>query len=261
MIVLREALNTRYINNSMSGKMRIVLNEAMDSGDTVDFAGCRLGPESALALNEYYGKVVMVNSEEPLLHKALENNFIVKTEVLEAYEEFPIKSEINLKETFDLISNLPRNAKLMPKWSSVSNKPVYATILLMMARPDIDWDIRNVSKQVFSYIRNQWCSFAEPHDAYWELNAPNTVSRYRHPETGKFGDDLDGWMTESIFVRRRTVIPREFSTVTLFGPDKEIPAEWVQVVKECISKLKDPVVPVRKKGKTIRHFVDLRKDI
>ena len=73
-VVLSEAMQTRYIINALNGRFEKIMNSCVANGCTVDLVGCKFGPSCAAMLHDYFGKVNIINSREKELNAILENN-------------------------------------------------------------------------------------------------------------------------------------------------------------------------------------------
>ena len=133
-----------------------------------------------------------------------------------------------------MIRNLP-TGKYTPIISSTDIGQRAGLIMLIMGRPDIEFDIRKYSMDIFAFVRDGWVSSAESHDSYYELITPDVVRRDRTPDN-KFGAIYYGFMTEAEFCSKRTVLPIEFGNsqiINLSNPG--VSDEWTPTVNKCIS--------------------------
>ena len=55
MVLLSEAIGTKYIINKIDKRLRVTLESLI--GQEVDLSGCRFGPECADILKTFYGKI------------------------------------------------------------------------------------------------------------------------------------------------------------------------------------------------------------
>lgn len=260
-VLLKDLMNTCYMINALNGRFTNVLNKCIDDNVTVDLAHCRFGPSCALILKEYYGKVDFCNSEDNNLDKLLKDNNLTAKTIIEDYPILSIKGIEDISTYIDMVNDLPMNSKYTIELGLTSAVDKATLVLLMMTRPDIEYDLRSCSMDVFDFVRDMWVSSAEHHNSYYELIAPNVVRRNPNAQ-GKFGDDTYGWYQEDYFIRNRKVLPVEFGNTQIIKLDSSstVSDEWFPVVEKCLNLFetimkKNERVP----GKTLRNFLTFRE--
>ena len=151
-VKLHEVIGTRYIISTIKDRLRTVLNEQLDKGNDVDLAGCKFGPDSVRVMQEFYGKIKFLNTEDAELQVLLDNNWDVVANPDEEYEVLDI-SEFNKDNWTDKIENLPTGSYKI-KISLVDHTQAVIALLLIMARPDVEFDISDCSTKIVSLITN-----------------------------------------------------------------------------------------------------------
>ena len=254
-------MGTRYIIQSLTKRFTECLEMCKVNGYTVDLNGCRLSPDCASIMYGYYESVDFCNSENEDLDKILKSNCEAARQVLEEYPTLDITGVKDLDKVIELAQTLPNGAKYKPMLKLSDIKSKASLVLLIMMRPDIEFDIRECAADVFSFVREIWISSATAHDTYQELIAPNITTREK-TSNGTFGSNSYGFFKEYHFIRCRQVLPIEFgnSQIIKLG-DKEGPdEEWLGVINKCIDILEVPKETKRIAGKTVKDFLTFRED-
>ena len=260
-VLLKEAMNTRYIINSLNGAFRNICNSCEEQGDTLDLADCKFGPECASILRDYCGKFEIINSTDTKLNEILANNAMVVGQATIAYEPFSIDRNVTIDWVIARIQDLPQGAQYTVNISLTETKCKAALVLLIMARPDIEWDIRQCASDVYDFVRESWLVNAESHDCYYELVAPHTISRkVNNPSERLFGAVDYGFMSEREFVSRRTVLPYEFGNSQIVRLGEKILEEWRSTAEKCINVFDNASTEKRIRGNTTRNFLTFRGD-
>lgn len=260
-VLLREMMQTRFMIQSLTGRFTDCLERCKANGDTVDLNGCRLGPDCANIMYRYYPTVDFCNSEDDYLDSVLKSNCEAARQTPEEYEELDLTGANDLDIFMTLVNSLPTGAKYNPKvsLSNVCNKAVL--ILLIMSRPDVEFDIRSCAADIFEFVRDLWVSSAEHHDEYWELIAPNITVRSVN-ENGLYGNQDYGFMKERDFIRARKVLPIEFGNSQIIKLDagQRVSDEWYAVVEKCLNVFDTANQTKRIPGKTVKDFLTFRED-
>lgn len=259
-VLLTDLMHTRYIINSLSGAFRATMEQCVSNGDIVDLAGCRFGPECAWILRSYHDKLDMQNSEDASLDALLKHNRQISTSAVQDYEILTIKGTQTLDTYLNLAKQLPEGSRYTVRINLSSVLDRATVILLIMTRPDIEFDIRQCASDVFDFVRDLWLINAKPHEAYYELLPPNTVLRQRS-DNGQFGDDSYGWYREDTFIHSRIVLPREFGNSQIIklgsgSPDEE----WYPTVEKCLNVFQAVSRSVRTPGKVLRNYLTFREE-
>ena len=258
-IKLMDELGTRYIINSLSGALSTVLQSASVNGDTVDLYGCRLGPDAALTIKGYYKTVDFVNTEDPYLDGVLKNNCVRSREEPEEYEVLDLQNVRSIEVYLNLAKELPTGARLKPVVSLSKLIDKVTLILLIMTRPDIEFDIRSCASDIYDYVRDAWLSSASHHDKYYELIPPDTVLRLPD-ENGYFGCIGYGFQRETSFIRNRQVLPWEFGNTPIIEIGRgSVSEEWRPVVEKCLDSFESSYAE-RKSGKVLRNLLTFREE-
>lgn len=259
MIVLTAELGTKYIINSLTGSLRGVLDAAVSNGSSVDLAGCKFGPDCALVLQEYYESIDFVNTADSHLDSILRSNCERSRTEPEQYEELNLRNIRSIDTYMDLVKSLPENSKYKPNVSLSHLLDKVTLVLLIMSRPDIEFDIRSCASDVYEYVRDAWISNAKHHDKYYELIPPDTVLRLPDAD-GYFGSQGYGYQRETSFIRNRIVLPWEFGNtkiITLGGDG--VDEEWRMVVEKCLDAFQDSYAE-RKSGRVLRNMLTFREE-
>lgn len=256
-ILLKEALGTKYVINALSGALRSILTQAQVNGDVVDLADCKLGPDCAVLLNSYYQTLDMVNSTDSRLDALLKSNIQRSRFEPEEYAQLEMRGVRSINVFMELVKTIPSGAKVKPIVSLSQLLDKVTLVLLIMSRPDVEFDIRGCASDIFDYVRDAWISTAEPHNAYYELIAPDVVLRYPD-EDGYFGSQEYGFQRESSFIRNRTVLPYEFGNEKIVSMDGTgVKPEWQLVVEKCLDAF-DTSYTEKAPGKVLRNLLTFR---
>lgn len=257
-INLVEAMGTRYIINALVGSFVNILQSAGESGDTVDFAGAKLGPDAALRMMDFTASVNMINSTDPKLNAILQQNR-ERTFEIEEYEILDLSNVKSIDTFMDLVTKIPRGARVTPKVNITHMLDKVTLILLIMARPDVEFDIRSCAYDIYSYVRNWWLPNAKSHDKYYELVAPDTVVITKDENKG-FGTEDYGYMPEEVFIGNRVVLPYEFgnSPIIIVGRSW-VDEEWRGVVSACLDCFDNTNIE-KKSGKVLRNLLQFREE-
>lgn len=258
-IKLAEALGTRYVINALTGAQVAFLNSQIGTGNVIDLAGCKMGPDSVAALRQYYATIDFQNSEDEYLDFILKSNCARDREPVNEYEHLDLVNVRSLDRFMDLVNSLPQGAQYTADVNLAQTLDKVTLILLIMARPDITFDIRSCASDVYDYVRDVWLTTAESHDKYYELIPPDTVLRERR-EDGTFGCGWYGYQREQMFVRNRIVLPWEFGNTPIIKLDasQQVSKEWRPVVEKCLDAFNQPYA-ARKPGKVLRNLLTFRE--
>lgn len=258
-IKLCEALGTRYIINALTGAQIAFLDGKVGSGDVIDLAGCKMGPDSVMALSRYYDSIDFQNSEDGYLDYILKSNCTRAREPIVEYDEIDLTGVKDIDRYMELVQTLPTGVKYKPVVSLSKLLDKVTLILLIMSRPDIEFDIRHCASDIYDYVRDSWLLSAETHERYYELIPPDTVIRERN-EDGMFGCGWYGFQREISFVRNRIVLPWEFGNTAIIQLDKNqtVASEWRPTVEKCLDAFDQPYVG-RKPGKVLRNLLTFRE--
>lgn len=257
MILLSSALGTKYVINSFAGMLRNVLDSAVAGGEVVDLSECKLGPDCALVLQEYYSTVNFVNSSDMYLDTVLKNNCERSKVEPEPYEELYLRNVRSIDVYLKLVKELPQGARYAPNVSLSHLLDKVTLTLLIMSRPDIEFDIRSCASDIYDYVRDAWLTNAKHHDKYYELIPPDTVLRIPDAD-GYFGCQGYGYQREASFIRNRIVLPWEFGNtqiITLGGGG--VDEEWRMVVEKCLDAFEDSYAE-KKAGRVLRNILTFR---
>lgn len=259
-IKLVDIMNTKYMIQSLDGRLGLCLEDVLKSGATLDLDGAKFGPDCVRVLSKYYGLIPMINSTDERLDCILRENYEAYAQKIEPYDPLDLEDIDNLDKVVELINSLPKDVKYQPKFRLSNIQSKAALVLLIMARPDLEFDIRECGSDIFDFVRDLWLTSCEPHDAYLELVPPN-INLVNRNEHNRFGHISYGFMLEEDFIKLKKVLPIEFgnSQIITLG-EKPVPEEWKDVVAKCIDCLEAPKVVERVKGKTLKEFLTIRKD-
>lgn len=259
-VKLYEAMGTKYIINVLDGRLEGVLNKCVEEGKSLDLADCKFGPRSVSILSGYYGKIHMTNSTDTKLNKLLNYNYQAVTEELEEYEILDISNTKDISVFQDLINNLP-TGKYKPILNHSNLRDRATIVLLILARPDCEFDIRDYASDIFDFVRDVWVTNAKHHKTYYELHAPN-ISVVTVDNNNFYADEFYNPNKEESYIRNKVVLPFEFGNSQIVKLDGSgVPEEWRSVVEKCLKVFETPVKPKRKKGKVAKNFLTFREEI
>ena len=258
-IVLREVMGTCYIINALLDDFYKVIQMCKDNNLKCDVSLCRFGPDTAYAMSTEYKNVEFINSEEPELNKILINNTEFVKAVYEDYPMLAIPSDVKLDWVVNQIENLP-TGQYEPDIAINNIYQRAALCLLIMARPDIEFDIRKYSTDIFTFIRGAWLRDPQHHDSYYELMAPD-IFRQDVSEDGLYGSMTGRNMEERDYVGSHMVIPFEFGNSQIVKLGVAPSKEWTPVVTKCVNFLNErATVQQRKRGRTCKNHLTFRGD-
>lgn len=149
MVLLSEAIGTKYIINKIDKRLRVTLESLI--GQEVDLSGCRFGPECADILKTFYGKITFRNTEDKDLDELLQYN---RNLILNPEEEWEILDfgKVVSKDTwFEDIPKIP-TGKYLIKIDRSDIIQECLLILMIMARPDIEYDLSECMADITSII-------------------------------------------------------------------------------------------------------------
>lgn len=259
-VLLHDLMETRYIIDALAMRFRRSLDTALSEGSDVDLAECRFGPLCSSILNEYYGKLRFINSEDSYLNDLLANNVAYKTEPIEEYETLTLRGITEIDTYMQLVKDLPQGARYKVDCSLSSLADKATLVLLLMTRPDLELDIRQCASDIYDFVRDTWIAVAEHHSKYYELIAPDTVI-VEEQENGYFGSPAYGYQKEQTFIKNRKVLPFEFGNTQIVTLDNsvQISNEWRTTAEKCISAFEHRRER-RASGKVLRNLLTFRED-
>lgn len=254
-----ERMGTRYIINALSGAQRSLFESLVGEDVVIDLAQCKLGPEGASILSEYYATLNFINSEDSYLDGILRSNCGRAKGTVSAYEKLFLRGVSSIDTFMGLVRTLPKHAKYCPDVSLSHILDKVTLILLIMSRPDIEFDIRDCASDIYDYVRDAWLLNAQHHDRYYELIPPDTVLREVDSD-GYYGTRSYGFQREQSFIRNRTVLPWEFGNTRIITLEKDKPVseEWRPVVEKCLDAFDQPY-SARQPGKVLRNLLTFRE--
>lgn len=260
-VLLRELMGTRYMIQSLTQRFTNCLEKCRQEGNAVDLNGCRFGPDCASIMYRYYPILDFCNSEDEYLDSILKGNCEAARQQPVDYEEIDLTRANDLNVFMSLVGTIPNGARLCPKVSLSSICSKATLVMLIMARPDVEFDIRSCAADIFEFVRDLWLTSAEHHDEYWELITPNTTVRAVNGD-GLYGDRSYGFMKERDFIRARTVLPIDFGNSQIIKLDEgqRVSDEWIGVVEKCVNVFDTAKTSRRIPGKTVKDFLTFRED-
>lgn len=259
-VMLYEKLGTRYPIDTIDLLLSRTLRECVDNGDVVDLAQCRFGPKCAQVLNEFYDKLQFINTELPEWDIILQNNMEATTTVYEEYEPIKLLVTDDIPALINWIKTVPVG-KYRPEINLTDIRYRAVLTLLIMARPDIEFDIRRTATDIFDFVRDAWVNSAKEHDTYWILRAPDI--ELLKLQNGVFTDSIGMTYNRDILMRDYKVLPAEFGNAQIITFTSKVSDEWMPVLDKCIRILttSNSKKKGRVRGKVVRNFVAVRKEI
>lgn len=259
-LLLSEVMGTKYIINALDKLFRDTLTKYKGSDVVLDLAHCRLGPDCSIIMREFYDSVQFCNSEDPKLDALLKNNNLYYTEQIEEWETLTVRGVESLDFYFDLARTLPTGGQYKIDCSLDQAMDKAIVVLLIMTRPDINFDIRQCCADIFDFVRDAWLSSNGTHEKYQELKAPNII--IRDVDENKNVDlGFEGSIKEEYFVRQRICLPIEFGSAQIIKLDSDegVDDEWYGVADKCISIFESSEV-VSMPGKVLRNLLTFREE-
>lgn len=140
--LLCEKLGTKFVIDKLDMHLLKSLEELKNSNEDVDLAYCRFGPKAERVLARYYGTIHFINTENSEWDAILKHNWDVIHNPEEEWPVLDLAGRFTLDNLIDEIYAIPTgNYKLKVNLSSMLEK--CAAILLILARPDIDFDLES----------------------------------------------------------------------------------------------------------------------
>lgn len=149
MVLLSEAIGTKYIINKINKRLRLKLDSLI--GQEVDLAGCRFGPECASILEKYYDKIVFRNTEDSALDTMLQENRRLILNPEEEWPELDFGAVVKKETWFEDIPKIPQG-KYLIKIDTNDIVQECLLILMIMARPDIEYDLSNCMADIMEIV-------------------------------------------------------------------------------------------------------------
>jgi hypothetical protein len=259
-IMLKVRMGTRFMINSLNLRLTRILEECKENGNTLDLNGCRFGPTCATLLSRYYSTVDLCNSESVYLDGILKNNCLAARATYDEYESLDLRNASELNTYLRLAEELPAGACYKPDMALSDPWSRATLILLIMTRPDIEFDIRSCGADVFEFVRDAWLSSAEHHEMYYERVGVDITVR-QVTSDGLYGDEYSGFKNERDFIHERKVLPYEFgnSQIIKLSKDDRVSDEWLPVVQKCLDLFQHTAEAQRVPGKTVKDFLTFRE--
>lgn len=259
-IMLYEKLGTRYPIDTINLRLTRTLQECVVNGDVVDLAQCRFGPKCAQVLNEFYDKLKFVNTELPEWDIILQNNMEAATVVYDEYEPLKLFITDDIPALINWIKSVPVG-KYRPEVNLTDIRYRAVLTLLIMARPDIELDIRRTATDIFDFVRDAWVNSSKPHDAYWILRAPDI--ELLNLTNGVFVDSIGVTYDRDVLMRDYKVLPAEFGNSQIITFASKVSDEWTPLLDKCVSILtaQSNTRKGKVRGKVVSNFVAVRKEI
>lgn len=260
-VKLYEEMGTRYMINCLTGRFASVI-ERFEPGTEFDLAECRFGPHCANKLRTYYNKYKFINTEDARLNRLLQNNTEAAQQVITPYEVLSFDKCNTIDCYLDLAKSLPQGSKyeVQLDFSNICN--IATIVLLIMTRPDIEFDVRGCAGSIFDFVRDMWVSSAEHHESYYELRLPDVITT--KCVDGKYGNEFVGYLDEYTYIHNKPVLPTEFGNSQIVKLDKGVGVsqEWKPTVEKCIGVFeKKAAQSKRKPGRTLINYLQFREEL
>lgn len=232
-------MGTKYLINCMANKFRGLLARCAENGFTLDIAECRLGPSCAYELSVYYGKVKVINSEIEELNEILEHNYEEARKVFEKFPVLDIPEHPTYQDLFKLLPTLQTGSKYALKPNLQFQSQIAFCVMLILMRPDIEWDIAECGISIYEFVRDKWSLSAEPHDYYLEFAGS---SYYVREVVNGYIDTKEYTANKipyKIYIQNHQCLPADFGSKNLVQLDSNNQpiGEWGGVVSKCLRVL------------------------
>ena len=149
MVLLSEAIGTKYIINKIDKRLRVTLEGLV--GQEVDLNGCRFGPECADILKTFYDKITFRNTESKELDDLLKYNRDLILNPEEEWEVLDFDKVVTKDNWFNDIPKIP-TGKYLIKIDRSDIIQECLLILTIMARPDIEYDLSECMADITSIV-------------------------------------------------------------------------------------------------------------
>lgn len=237
MVLLSEAIGTKYIINKINKRLKNTLNTLI--GEEVDLAGCRFGPECADIIRDYYDKIAFRNTESKELDEALiyNRNLILNPE--EEWETLDFDKAVS-KDNWDKDILAIPTGKYLIKVDRTDIIQECLLILMIMARPDISYDLSDCMADIMQIVSSRVNINDFEEDDIYIVKTPYL------------------YLAKKSDITRQTscVIPACFGRDQLIGLDGSRPKlpkgfkyllEWIdEVVTRSMTPVKEEVVDITK---------------
>lgn len=254
---------TKYMIPAISNRIINVMQTAYDTNAIIDLAGAKFNPAviDSIESNWLFSKLTFINSTDPEADAILKNNLEVRTRVYDEYPELQLSSFESIDSVIDFIQEHRQTTGEQYKLTAQQfcNYEYAVASLLIMALPNIEFDIRKCVMQIFDFVREQWCISGKHHESYLEVIQPNI--RTVNQENGLY----DG-LSEDWFINRRIVLPRDFGTKELisFTGNVGVDEEWSSVAEKIYNTF-DDATKTEEDNEEIRsvplmNYLTLRKE-
>lgn len=151
MVLLSEVIGTKYIINKINKRLRLTLDSLVDKDDDVDLAGCKFGPECAVILSKYYDRINFRNTEDKELDDMLQYNRNLILHPEEEWQELDFDKVVRKETWFEDIPKIP-TGKYLIKINTADIVQECLLILMIMARPDIEYDLSNCMADIMGFV-------------------------------------------------------------------------------------------------------------
>lgn len=259
-VLLHELMGTKYIIYHLNGVLQETLNKCVINHDTVDLAYCRFAPLCAQMLTQYYDKLDIINTEKPDWNAILENNINATRNKPNDLNPLDIDKNMSLQDALVWIQNIPAG-EYTPTCSLTNIRQRAILILLIMARPDITFDLRNYISDIYDFVHDAWANNAKPHDSYWLIQPPDLEAISRNGDV--YVDTVGHTYTLDVLMRAFKILPTDFGNTQIINFKTPVDSEWTDVINKCCHLLAsvDTSGKKKKRGKTVMNYVTLRREI
>lgn len=258
-VMLHEMVGTKYMTYHINKLFSDALEECVRRGDTVDLAYCRLSPTCAMILESFYDKLDIINTEIADWDTILKHNIDAVRNKPEPYPLLDIKSDMSIQDLLAWIRTIPVG-EYTPNCSITNIRQRAVLVLIIMARPDITFDLRNCLSDVYDFVHDAWANNAKPHDEYWIIQPPDVERVVKVGDV--YVDSIGKTYDYGTLFRTQSILPTDFGNSQIINFTTPVDSEWQDVVQKCLKLLSSTSVKAKaKRGKTVRNFVTLRKEI
>ena len=137
----------------------------------------------------------------------------------------------------ELTKTLP-TGKYKPVLNHSNLRDRATMVLLILARPDCEFDIREYASDIFDFVRDVWVTNAGHHEKYYELHAPD-VAVVTVDDNNYYADEFYTPHKEESYINNKQVLPFEFGNSQIVKLDGSgVPDEWKPVIEKCLKILK-----------------------
>lgn len=239
-------MGTLYANNALKGRFKSTIEMAISSNERLDIAEVKFGPVCGNIMHDNIGisingERLFYDSADPKRDAILEFNYNAANTVEEEYP--PLTEQSTKREVLqELVETLPQGAQYFIPPKTFTKRDYAFLTLLILQRPDIEFDITVCADGLFRFIRNEWLLTGnqKKYRTYIEVVDSTLVERTVDITRSI---RLDNGMAEpvNVFISNHNCLPGIFGKqpIEILG-NGDASGEFATVFKKCWDMLDIP---------------------